>query len=973
MTNKLRKNGKKRIILRWWQKALLILGCTALCVLAAWLLCEKTLTPVYVDTVRAKLEITADAMTEMKSQSSAYTEDVLNIRGSLSDQLGKVGSREEKGRYYKLLTAVLAEAGFETKPRDLENLISTSTVEDGDETHQIIRIQLNNKGSGALDDDAFRTLVQAAGEQFGILIFGEPASADQMTVSLFRRDEQDIWTEADPETVQGSVWAAEVTVSKAAVDALPNRGDFYNKHLDLRELLSGNMTDEDYRQIASAAGVSARPDELRKSITFPLTSEENIVLVNVAWENGQEEAGKIAVAAANQAATVIFRTILGTEEPAENQFRYNMDELNGTWEPYRYEVVSNAGAYIQSFYSERPQFKTDMAMTAQAKELWLVKTADSGLSSDLFAKLGASWSKKEFLPEESRDAFVGLAGGETLYTFSPDEVQALFRMEESADDPSGRTVLIYTDPAELIASACRQTENKAAAGENSLRGKRADGEIDEDTLEKALELLGSQKGTVLNAVNGIADDIEAAVIGQVDILFFGYTEDKEPFRTVRSEAGVITYTITDEGLDNLKDDCYAEPARDVRPGAAAAGLDSGNGYQQILQEAGTGGPGDALKNSVVWTETDDGLDVNISWSDKTTTRDVGRAAMTVLSRRLTQETDGRALRLVIDSSQTRILREQARMSPPATLPTMVIVGLIALTLSYILFSQQSLFDSLIIIFFVIFTFICIFPFYYLFINTISDNTKVAAGRINFLPEGIHLKNYQRIFSRQELGDSAIVTVARTVIGTALMVLTSAWAGYLVTKRKMWRRSFWYRALVITMYFNAGLIPWYTNMLMLGLTNNFLAYIIPGMVAPYNIILVKTYIESIPGSLEESAIIDGASTGKVFLRIILPLSIPILATIAIFGAVGNWNSFQDSYLLMTQPKLYTLQHQLYIYLKNTTSIDTEQISEQMAQNLMNNGITTKYTIAMVTIIPILLVYPVMQRYFVKGIMLGAVKG
>ena len=162
--------------------------------------------------------------------------------------------------------------------------------------------------------------------------------------------------------------------------------------------------------------------------------------------------------------------------------------------------------------------------------------------------------------------------------------------------------------------------------------------------------------------------------------------------------------------------------------------------------------------------------------------------------------------------------------------------------------------------------------------------------------------------------------------------------------------------------------------MVQVTGNFLAYIIPGMVAPYNIILVKTYIESIPGSLEESAIIDGASTFKVFLRIILPLSIPILATIAIFGAVGNWNSFQDSLLLMSSaPHLFTLQHRLYIYLNQTTSINTEQISEQMAQNLLNNGVTTKYTIAMITIIPILLVYPIMQRYFVKGIMLGAVKG
>ena len=156
--------------------------------------------------------------------------------------------------------------------------------------------------------------------------------------------------------------------------------------------------------------------------------------------------------------------------------------------------------------------------------------------------------------------------------------------------------------------------------------------------------------------------------------------------------------------------------------------------------------------------------------------------------------------------------------------------------------------------------------------------------------------------------------------------------------------------------------------------DFWSLVLPILTSTYNTIILRNFFESVPGSLEESAIIDGASTTKVFLRIILPLSIPILATIAIFGAVGNWNSFQDSLLLMNnRPDLYTLQHRLYIYLNQTTSINTEQISEQMAQNLLNNGVTTKYTIAMITIIPILLVYPVMQRYFVKGIMLGAVKG
>jgi multiple sugar transport system permease protein/putative aldouronate transport system permease protein len=180
-----------------------------------------------------------------------------------------------------------------------------------------------------------------------------------------------------------------------------------------------------------------------------------------------------------------------------------------------------------------------------------------------------------------------------------------------------------------------------------------------------------------------------------------------------------------------------------------------------------------------------------------------------------------------------------------------------------------------------------------------------------------------------------------------------------------------------MYFNAGIIPWYLTMSMLGLTNNFLGYIIPAIVQPFNIILVKTYIESIPAELEESAFIDGAGYLRVFRSLILPLSKPILATIAVFGAVGHWNSFTDSIILMSgDPKLYTLQHRLYVYLTQSSNIGalmtSGQVTQGMIDSLMNNRVIS-LTVAMVTIIPILLVYPFMQRYFQKGIMLGAVKG
>mgnify|MGYP000838647454 FL=1 len=158
----------------------------------------------------------------------------------------------------------------------------------------------------------------------------------------------------------------------------------------------------------------------------------------------------------------------------------------------------------------------------------------------------------------------------------------------------------------------------------------------------------------------------------------------------------------------------------------------------------------------------------------------------------------------------------------------------------------------------------------------------------------------------------------------------------------------------------------------------MVYIIPGIVAPYNIILVKTYIESIPAELEESAFIDGASYMQVFSKIIWPLSKPILATIAIFGAVGHWNSFQDSLIYMSNsPRLYTLQHRLYIYLNQSSNLMASMNQGgEAAKSAFAAALNTKvikYTISMISVIPILVVYPFMNRYFEKGIMLGAVKG
>lgn len=281
-------------------------------------------------------------------------------------------------------------------------------------------------------------------------------------------------------------------------------------------------------------------------------------------------------------------------------------------------------------------------------------------------------------------------------------------------------------------------------------------------------------------------------------------------------------------------------------------------------------------------------------------------------------------------------------------------------------------------FFGLFTLLCIFPFYYLFINTISNNNLSDRGLITFFPKGIHFSNYIQILQIPDIGQAALVSIGRTVIGTLATVLASAILGFLFTKDQMWGRKFWYRFVVITMYLQAGIIPWYITMRNLHLTNNFLGYILPGIVAPFNVILVKTFVESIPASLQEAAEIDGAGYFTIFVKIIFPLIKPILATIAIFSAVGQWSSFSDTLFLMTDSKLFTLQFVLYKYLNEASSLAALVKSTSGSMSLgnlatMQTATTIRMTISMVVVLPILFVYPYFQKYFVKGVMIGAVKG
>lgn len=273
---------------------------------------------------------------------------------------------------------------------------------------------------------------------------------------------------------------------------------------------------------------------------------------------------------------------------------------------------------------------------------------------------------------------------------------------------------------------------------------------------------------------------------------------------------------------------------------------------------------------------------------------------------------------------------------------------------------------------------CAYPFYYIFINTISANDLSEQGRILFWPQGIHFQNYMDALKIPGLFQAAKISVLRTIIGTTFTVITSGFLGFMFTQERMWHRKFWYRFIVATMYFNAGIIPWYLTMQNIGLTNNFFGYILPTVVSPFFIILTKTFVESIPKELQEAAEIDGAGTMTVFMRIMLPIIKPILATVAIFAAVNQWNSFQDTLLLVTDSKLYTLQFVLYQYLNQASSLSSlvnssggSGIASSLAQ--AQTATSIRMTVTIIVVIPIILIYPIFQKYFVKGIMVGAVKG
>ena len=278
------------------------------------------------------------------------------------------------------------------------------------------------------------------------------------------------------------------------------------------------------------------------------------------------------------------------------------------------------------------------------------------------------------------------------------------------------------------------------------------------------------------------------------------------------------------------------------------------------------------------------------------------------------------------------------------------------------------------------TLICIYPFWYIIIYTFSEGSQVDVKPPVFLPRGFTLSNYKDILELNGFFHAVLISVLRTGIGTVAAVLSCSFLGYLFTKEEMPFRKFLYRFLILTMYISGGMIASYIVMKSYGLLNNFWVYILPLMISAYNIVLIKTFVEQLPASLEESARLDGAGYLTVFTKLILPLSKPIIATVAVFVAVGQWNSWFDNHIYTRgNDSLTTLQYLLYNYLneaqrladqiKNTTN--AAGMSQLVSNSISPKGI--RMTITVLASLPIFMVYPFMQKYFVKGIMVGAVKG
>ncbi len=285
------------------------------------------------------------------------------------------------------------------------------------------------------------------------------------------------------------------------------------------------------------------------------------------------------------------------------------------------------------------------------------------------------------------------------------------------------------------------------------------------------------------------------------------------------------------------------------------------------------------------------------------------------------------------------------------------------------------FNIILTIFMILFVIVTLYPILNTLAISFNDGIDSVRGGVYLWPRMFTLKNYQTVFRNPNLMQAAFISVSRTVIGTVVQVFLTAMLAYILSRKEFVFKKEISFIYVLTMYVNGGMIPNYILVKELGLLNNFLVYILPGLVSAFNMIVIRTYINGLPESLIESAKIDGAGEFRIFMKIILPLCKPVLATVALFIAVAQWNSWFDAMLYASgNSNLTTLQYELMKLLSSTTQQGGGSGSVEMLKNA-GSIVTPKSIRAAITIVtafPIVCLYPFLQKYFVSGLTIGGVK-
>lgn len=299
--------------------------------------------------------------------------------------------------------------------------------------------------------------------------------------------------------------------------------------------------------------------------------------------------------------------------------------------------------------------------------------------------------------------------------------------------------------------------------------------------------------------------------------------------------------------------------------------------------------------------------------------------------------------------------------------------------SGLVINRWTLFDFINVIAIVLISIVVIYPLWNVVMISLNNPVDTLQGGITIIWRKFTLANYEYFFKNKGFFDSLLVSVSRTIMGAALSVLVTAMFGYAMSKKYLLGRKFFSAFMIIPLYISGGLIPQFIIIKSIGLYHNFLVYIMLNLFSTFNCIILMTYFKSIPAEIEESVRIDGGTDLSIFFRIIVPISMPVIATIALFNAVYQWNSWFDT-MIFGGRKLMTLQAKLVEIIRDAyTARRMETEGSNMAASLLKKlGYkptveSVKSTAMVISAVPIMMVYPFLQKYFVKGMMIGSIKG